>query len=103
MKSPFSASVKFNNLDNTPAYNRLVDCIDEVVDFIIGNGGFTVIGWYRRGEIKDVSSDEIVHNVDASEIGYKIVSIYPTNMNLVSDFPELEGLKFYFNDSDESS
>lgn len=97
LKNPLSASVKFNQLDMvTPAYDRLVDCIDDVIDYINLHGGFTVIGWYRRGEIKDISSDEIVNHVDASDIGYKIVSIYPTNKISINE-DNLELLKFDFN------
>ena len=96
LKNPFSSSVKFNQLDMiTPAYHSLVNCVDDVIDYINLNGGFTLIGWYRRGEIKDISSDEVVHHVDASDIGYKIVSIYPTN-NLL-DNNALDLLKFDFN------
>ena len=97
LKNPFSASVKFNQLDMvTPSYDLLVDCIDDVIDYINLHGGFTVIGWYRRGEIKDISSDEIVNHVDASDIGYKIVSIYPTNTISINE-DNLELLKFDFN------
>ena len=97
MKSPLSASVKINKLDIvTTTYEKLVISIDNVMEYVNNHGGFTVVGWYRRGEIKDISSEEIVHHVDSSEVGYKIISLYPTRMNLIN-MTEWNSLKFDFN------
>ena len=84
MKSAFSSTVRFNILDFTPAYFRLQDCIDNVIDHINDAGGFTVIGWYKRGEINDVSNDDSQNQVESSEIVYHIVSIYQTNMDILN-------------------
>ena len=103
MKSPFSESVKFNVMDYTPAYFRLTDCIDVVISYINMHGGFTVIGWYRRGEINDISNDEVQNKVDSSEIGYHIVSMYPTNKTILKN-KDLLDQQFDLNASvDESS
>ena len=100
MKSSFSVSVRFNILDYTPVYYRLVDCIDNVVDHINDNGGFTVIGWYKRGGINDISNDESENQVESSEIGFHIVSIYPTNSALLQS-PGLKSKQFDMIEPDE--
>ena len=48
------------------------------------NGGFTVIGWYKRGEINDISTDESQNEVESSEVGHHIVSVYPSRPNVVN-------------------
>ena len=50
-----------------------------VVRYINDNGGFTVIGWYKKGSINDISTEESDNQVESSEMGYHIVSITPTN------------------------
>ena len=93
MKSPFSSTVRFNVLDFTPAYFRLQECIDNVIKWINDDGGFTVIGWYKRGEINDVSNDDSQNQVESSEIVYHIVSIYPTKLDILKRI-ELQRMKF---------
>ena len=83
LKSPFSSTVRFNILDLTPAYYNLQGCIDDVIKFINDNGGFTVVGWYKRGEINDISNDDSQNEVESSEVGHHIVSIYPTNRDII--------------------
>ena len=57
------------------------------------NSGFTVIGWYKRGEISDVSNKENENDVDAGDIGYHIVSLYPTS-HVVLNSDEFKNTKF---------
>lgn len=61
------------------------DCIDNVIEYINGNGGFTVVGWYKRGGINDFSNDDSENQVESSEIGYHVVSIYPTNKAIMTN------------------
>ena len=58
------------------------------MEFINQKGGFTVIGWYKRGEINDMSNDDSNNEVESSEIGYHIVCIYPTDKKLLTS-PDL--------------
>ena len=69
------------------ASDNLEDAIENCVDFINDNGGFTVIMWYSRGEINDKSfirmatqSDE--GQVDAGNINYHIIPILPKNEDI---------------------
>ena len=78
-----SSSVKFNQLDYTSAYVKLQKCIDEVVEYINLQGGFTVVGWYKRGEINDQSNDDSQNEVESSEIGFHVVSISPTDRKVM--------------------
>jgi hypothetical protein len=93
MKKPFSSTTRFNLLDYTPAYFALQTAADDVLTYINGNGGFTVIGWYKRGEINDVSNEDNQNEVESGDIGYHIVSIYPTNRKLVERM-EVKNLQF---------
>ena len=53
----------------------------------------TVIGWYKRGEINDISNDDSQNEVESSEIGYHVVCIYPTN-NLIITRNDFKSKKF---------
>lgn len=84
LKESFSSTVRFNMLDFTPTFFNLQSCIDDVIGYINDNGGFTVLGWYKRGEINDISNEETQNQVESSEIGYHIVSLYPTNTAILT-------------------
>ena len=53
--APFPSSLRASALQLTDHYWDLTDTIERVVKFINDNGGFTVIGWYKRGLINDQS------------------------------------------------
>ena len=85
LKYAISPSVKSNQLDYTDMYYRLTDTIDKVVEYINSKGGFTVVGWYKRGEINDQSNDDSQNEVESSEIGIHVVSICPTDKTVMDD------------------
>ena len=90
----FPQSTKRISFDGTENLDDLYDCIDNVMDFYNNQGGFTVIGWYKRGEINDTSkSEDNVEKVSSSILGHHIVSVYPTNY-LHSHAEESTDLKF---------
>ena len=93
MKSPFSCNVRANMLDYTDAYFKLEKCIQAIIEFINLNGGFTVIGWYKRGEINDVSNEDSQNEVESSEVGHHIVQIQ-TTVRAVIDLEEFKNLQF---------
>ena len=62
------------------------------------NGGFTVIGWYKKGSINDISTEESDNQVESSEMGYHIVSITPTNKTILEN-EEYKKLRFNIGDS----
>ena len=78
----FPKSVQRSSFDPlSPNHDKLYDCIDEIVDYYNHNGGFTVIGWYKRGEINDIIQEENTKSdkVTASTINYHVTSIYPSS------------------------
>ena len=103
LKSRFSWNVRANLLDFTPAYFQMQKCITKIIELINNNGGFTVIGWYKRGEINDISNDESQNDVESGEVVHHIVSIYPTNPDVLK-MHEFENNQFSFsNISNESN
>ena len=90
LSTPLTSSVKFNQLDGTRAFCELEDCIDDIIEYINGHGGFTVIGWYKRGEINDSSNVASENEVESSDIGYHIVYILATDKNLLNSDNVLE-------------
>ena len=93
MKQPFSPTVGINQVDATDEFFKLQDCIDAVVKYINDNGGFTVLGWYKRGEINDSSNDDSENQVQSSEMGYHVVSMKPTNFHVLNR-AEFKKLKY---------
>ena len=97
-------SVKISALNMTNEYFVLLDCITHVLDVINNNGGFTVIGWYRRGIINDRSLIESNNasngnqnnnaediQVGAGEVNYHVIDLYPTDTSYL-DKTTLNGM-----------
>ena len=99
LDSYIPSSVKIRHLRMTEAYFELLDKINQVVDFINRNGGWTVVGWYKRGVINDRalvgssgntagnfsnnSNNEDVR-VDNGEINYHVVEVLPSNRSIIT-------------------
>jgi len=89
LKSHIPANIKVSALRTSDEFWDIEDTIEKVLKFINGNGGFTVVGWYKRGEIKDrsltdapnVDSDNM--NIGAGKVNYHIVQLYPTNQTIL--------------------
>ena len=80
-------STPVSALRATKDFWDIEDCISKVVDLVNTNGGWTVIGWYKRGVITDKSllevplSNVVSTQVAAGQINYHIVQMLPTNNN----------------------
>ena len=74
-----------STLRATQDFWDIEDCISNVLDLINSNGGWTVIGWYKRGVITDKSLlevpllNEVSTQVAAGQISYHIVQMMPKN------------------------
>ena len=88
------STVTASALTMTQEYFDIEESIADVIGFVNENGGWTVIGWYKRGIITDKSLLEVPpSNVVSTEvasglINYHIVQLLPTNnefMNKNSD------------------
>ena len=82
LKAPLAQTVKFNLFDYTDEYWRLQECIDDVISFVNGHGGFTIFGWYKRGETNDVPNEDSDIVVESETNWYHVVSVYPTNRDI---------------------
>jgi hypothetical protein len=111
----FSSQVRQTSLDLTDLYFELEDAATGAIDLINRNGGFTVTGWYKRGEVTDrtilhqtnnsdsysksnLSSDKKDNQVDNSKITFHPCVIKPTNpdfsVNNTALYQALQALKF---------
>ena len=95
MTEYFPHTTKRIIFDGTDELDELYECIDKVLSFYNGNGGFTVIGWYKRGEINDtsISEEKQPEKISSSILGYHFVSIYPTHY-IAEHAYETEEMKF---------
>lgn len=91
LSGTFPSNLRADALQMTDEYWNMIDAIEEVVNDVNDNGGWTVIGWYKRGLINDQSmvSDEtnnIRNNNTQNEnqvanglINYHICVLRPSN------------------------
>eukprot|EP00957_Ditylum_brightwellii_P031858 2415802-Ditylum_brightwellii.AAC.1 len=59
------------SLDLTDELFELDDAVTKVIEYINENEGFTVIGWYKRGNIEDCTT---LHQINANEGNFKETS-----------------------------
>jgi hypothetical protein len=100
LTEPFSPNVTLSQLDMaSEEYFNVIKCIENVVDFINKNEGFTAIGWYKNGTINDrtlVSNHPTTgasngnqngvdqqNQVNSSEVNYRIIELMPTNRDFL--------------------
>ena len=86
----FPSSLQSMALQMTDEYFKLTGCISDVVTKVNENGGWTVVGWYKRGMIDDKSmvndsASRTNNNTTANEtqvesgnLNYHICQIRPT-------------------------
>ena len=92
----------------TTAAMHLYNAIENCVDLINENGGFTILGWYKRGSMNDKgltnsgnentnsntnhnNNNESAVQVDAGDISLHIVNIIPTNRDFLDNTTALGG------------
>ena len=77
MANPLPSSHSRNNYDNTERMFELEDVIQETVRRYNMKEGYSVIGWYKRGEIIDQSNKDEEVSVRNSDVNYHVVGITP--------------------------
>ena len=109
----FSSQIRQTALELTDAFFDLEDAVENVIRLINSNGGFTVIGWYKRGEITDrtllhqtkktegqkqFNNETSDIQIDNSTINYHPCVIKPTNEEFLDKksnlYKQLKNLKF---------
>jgi hypothetical protein len=81
VKEPFPKEIIWSQFDQNADFETLLDIILATIDVINDNGGWTVIGWSKRGEINDVAfkQSETAEKVTSSDINHHITSLVPSN------------------------
>ena len=92
LSDDFPPDVTRNAFDGNTRLDALSDCIDNVFDRINGNGGFTVIGWYKLGDKTDVSNKETNTEVHG-KLTFHVITLIPTRREIIGD-GTLDVLKF---------
>lgn len=83
LKAPWPVTVTKTDLDNTDAKSGYDRVLDDIARYINRSGGFTIIGWYKRGEVVDQSNrDSGNAQIDSGTVSYHITSIRPTRSSL---------------------
>lgn len=55
LSGPFSTTTRAETLLLSDTFYDIEEAVDRAIKYINDNGGFTVIGWYKRGQINDRS------------------------------------------------
>jgi len=92
----FSSQIRASALDVTDEFFNLEENVENVIKLINENDGFTVIGWYKRGNVKDrtilhqnsvnenkynSNTNDETDTVDNSKIIFHPCIIKPSNSN----------------------
>ena len=83
-------SVRISALQMTDAFFEISSAVENVANYVNDNGGWTIIGWYKRGVINDKTltnnegqdtrnNNVQTNEVDNGELTFHIVHIRPTN------------------------
>lgn len=114
MNGDIPGSCKLYMLQVTEAAMNLFDALENCIQLINNNGGFTVIGWYKKGLINDKgliaprnnnatggsgggqqsngnynNNNDDAAQVDSGELSYHIVNILPTNRDFLHRHSQL--------------
>ena len=79
MDGDFPFKCKQHMFQMSTVFVNLTESMENCFELINSNGGFTVVGWYRRGEISDQTMVE-VNNLDESKNSYgkkQLVELVP--------------------------
>ena len=91
LKQRLPSTVTVNALTMSQEYFDIEDAIGKVVELVNDNGGWTVIGWYKRGVITDKSllevppSNVVSSEVTAGQINYHITQLLPSNKSFMDE------------------
>ena len=91
----FPIGVQANDLQLSEAYWVLGDTLQNIVEFINDNGGWTIVGWYSRGVINDRALTGMIQStttsttasnqnnpeiqVDGADLSFHFCKILPTD------------------------
>lgn len=74
----FPTTVQVPTLQKFTITDNMTDVFDDCFNYINNNGGFTIFGWYKRGEVNDQGNTENEQvNVDSGNLGIHMVHAIP--------------------------
>ena len=84
LSSPLPSNVTFGMLDLTDAMFRIEEAANEVVNFVNSSGGWSVYGWYKRGEIRDASNLDLNDQmkIASGDVNFHLVYARPAQDNI---------------------
>jgi hypothetical protein len=88
MNGPISSNVMVNSIQNNAKYEMIQQSVDNSVNFINNNDGFTVVFWYTCGVGNDdsltgvASGDDVT--TDKAKLNYHIIDVYPTENDIMN-------------------
>jgi hypothetical protein len=76
--------------DETTILQQNRPLISQMVDYVNQNDGWTLVGWFKLGEVTDAANQQ--EKVENSEITVRISYLFPTNDNIIktNEFQELQ-------------
>ena len=91
----FPPTIRISSSETIRTMTKVEDSIDAVIDYVNDHGGFTIVDWYKRGEINDQGSNQgdNEEKVEDGEIGFHVDLLNPTDSNIEI----AEDLKFNVN------
>ena len=79
LSTHLSQCIQFCQLDGTPALRGIRAAARNVVNYVNVRGGWSVHGWYKRGEIKDASNLDVneTSKIASGEINFHLSLVQP--------------------------
>ena len=89
-------SIRISALTMSDAFFDMMESVEKCIEIINNDGGFTIVGWYRRGFINDRSLDNEaenrIHNqnnnndlqIGSSNMMFHVVEITPSNKDFLN-------------------
>ena len=97
LTEPINSTASAVDFDNNDRFMTIYSKIQQMIELVNDNNGWTVIGWYRKGESADANATEEKQLVDAAFFQLHVSRIVPSNIKVL-DSQRFKSLMFDFND-----
>ena len=80
------------DLSMTTPFIAILQCIKDVLELVNDNGGWTIVGWYKRGLIRDnqlIGGDSSSDDTIDGRLTFHFVEIVPTNIEFMEKDTDL--------------
>ena len=91
LTSRLPSTVQLAQLQAHRSIDTIVDSVNDMITAINQDGGFTIFGWYKRGEINDqgITNEAESTNVQSGSVSFHVVHIIPTDSDAESHIEDL--------------